>query len=129
MSDDRRQIRVRIPADLLRELEVPGTTLNDQIVQQLRLASLSRSAMRENALIRALACCFVSAEVVTGKSVERDKQTLKLALDMTIKLVSHFDSQVKAKGRPDVAEKIVAKLLSLAEPRDGFFDGLSVAAP
>lgn len=134
MSDNRRQIRIRVPTDLLAELEASGN-LNDQIVAQLRLAKLSRKTLTENAMVRALALCFASAEVITGKSVEDDTLTLRLALEMTSKMVTFFEEQVKGnvKTKPGLAQKVLQQLLKVAsiedDKRQTFLAGLAAASP
>jgi len=135
MPEDRKQIRVRLPVSLLQELEAAGGTVQDQIVNQLRLASLSRRTLLEHTMARAVALCFVSAETVTGKSLDSDKETLKLALDMSIKMVSYFDELVKGPNKPrrdnETARKTVEALLKVAflddERRQSVLTGLAAA--
>lgn len=129
--DERTQIRIRLPTDLLDELRKHGN-LNDQIVSQLRVATLNRQAMMANAMTRAIGLCFVSAETVTGKCVDKDDATLKLALEMTGKMVAYFESLVEGKPKRGAADRLWSAIQQVAfldeGKRQSLLTGLAAAS-
>jgi hypothetical protein len=131
MADTREQIRIRLPSELLNELRRHGN-LNDQIVSQLRMARLNRQAMMANAMTRAIGLCFVSAETVTGKRVDKDKETLKLALEMTLHMTSYFNRLVEAPPQKTTAHRLFEALSKVAflegDRQQAILAGFSFAA-
>jgi hypothetical protein len=130
MADEREQIRIRLPSDLIAELRKHGN-LNDQIISQLRMASLNRQAMMANAMTRAIGLCFVSAETVTGKCVDKDRETLKLALEMADKMVSYFNGLVEGSPKKAAAGRMFEALSKIAflddSKRQSILAGFSIS--